>query len=142
MWPDSPWVVDATDGAAAVPEDWDSVVTPGAEPGDLAERLLRRFLGLCESPRTRATMLRMVKASVGSAGAGRAFYAMLNRTVLSPVARATGMQGSAMRYELVASQLIGLAMMRYVLEVEPIASASTDDVVAQMAPAVRAILKG
>jgi hypothetical protein len=47
-----------------------------------------------------------------------------------------------MRLELVASQLIGLAMARYVIQVEPIASASIDEVVALAAPSIRAALKG
>ncbi|MGH3412159.1 MAG: hypothetical protein ACRDPH_03660 [Marmoricola sp.] len=111
------------------------------EAADGAERMLRRFLWLCESPRTRSTMLRLVRASVGSAGAGRRFYRLLNKTVLHPVARATGLHGSAQRLELVAAQLVGLAMMRYVLEVEPVASAPVEDLVMQMAPAIRAALR-
>ncbi|MGH3361825.1 MAG: hypothetical protein ACRDOM_05130 [Nocardioides sp.] len=114
-----------------------------AEPGtDFAVRLLRRFLALCESPRTRAAMLRMVKGSVGSARAGRVLYRVVSRAVVNPVARATGVQASALRLELVASQLIGLAMLRYVLHVEPMASASVDDVVALAAPSIRAALRG
>ena len=114
-----------------------------SEPGtDFAVRLLRRFLALCESPRTRAAMLRMVKGSVGGARAGRVLYQVVNRVAVNPVARATGVQASALRLELVASQLIGLAMLRYVLEVEPMASASVDEVVALAAPSIRAALRG
>ena len=109
---------------------------------DFAVRLLRRFLSLCESPRTRAAMVRMVKGSVGSARAGRLLYTVVNRTAVNPVARVTGVQASAMRLELVASQLIGLAMARYVIQVEPIASASVDEVVALTAPSIRAALRG
>jgi hypothetical protein len=109
---------------------------------DAAVRLLTRFLTLCESPRTRARMMRLVKGSTGSARAGRVLYRMVNRTVLNPVARATGLHASAARMELVASQLIGLAMLRYVLEVEPIASLSVDEVVRQAAPGIRAVLQG
>ena len=52
----------------------------------------------------------------------------------NPAARATGVQASAMRLELVGAQLIGLAMMRYVLKVEPVASAPVDDLSPLMAP--------
>ena len=119
------------------------VVEPAASTADdFAVRLLRRFLWLCESPRTRAAMLRMVRGSVGSARAGRTLYRVLNRVAVNPVARATGVQSSTLRLELVASQLIGLAMLRYVLEVEPMASATVDDVVALTAPSIRAALRG
>jgi hypothetical protein len=108
--------------------------------GDLTERLLRRFLVVCESPRTRRRALALVRGSVSNARAGKAFYAMVNRIVLNPVARAMGIDASAIRLELVGSQLIGLAMMRYVLKVEPIASLSIDELVPLMAPPLRQAL--
>src|SRR5262245_10143446 len=39
-----------------------------------------------------------------------------------------------LRVELAAAQLIGVAVLRYVLEVEPITSASTDDLVDWLGP--------
>lgn len=84
----------------------------------------------------------MVRSSVGSGSADRALYRMLNRTVVTPTAKATGINASALRYELVCGQLVGLAMMRYVLEVEPVASTTTEEIVQVFAPAIRATLKG
>jgi hypothetical protein len=111
-------------------------------PGDFTERLLRRFLLLCESPRTRRRVLALVRGSVSNARAGRRFYALVNRVVLSPVARAMGVEASAVRLELVGSQLIGIAMIRYVLEVEPIASLDVDELVPLLAPPLRQALTG
>ncbi len=51
-----------------------------------------------------------------------------------------GVETSAIRMELVGSQLIGLAMLRYVLKVEPIASLDIDDLVPLMAPPLRQAL--
>ena len=113
------------------------------EPADdFAEKLLRRFLALCESPRMQAIVVRRVGRSGGSAGAGRVLYKMISRLVVNPVARATGIQTSAMRTELIASQLVGIALLRYVVKAEPMASASVDEVVELAAPAVRGALKG
>jgi len=109
---------------------------------DFTERVLRRFLLLCENPRTRRRALALVRGSVGNARAGRRFYALVNRAVLNPVARSLGVETSAVRLELVGSQLIGLAMLRYVLLVEPIASMDVDDLVPLMAPALRAVMSG
>jgi hypothetical protein len=109
---------------------------------DFTERLLRRFLLLCESPRTQRRALALVKGSVSNARAGKAFYALVNRVVLNPVAKSMGIETSAIRLELVGSQLIGLAMIRYVLKVEPIASLSVDDLVVLMAPPLRSALSG
>lgn len=108
---------------------------------DLAITLVRRFLSLCESPRTRSTMLRMVRASSSNARAGRRFYRVLNRAVLSPMLRRRGIQTSAMRTELVAAQLVGIAVLRYVVKVEPMASASIDEVVELAAPSILATIR-
>jgi hypothetical protein len=109
---------------------------------DFAERLLRRFLLMCENPRTQQRALALVRGSVSNAGTSRRFYALVNRVVLNPVARAMGVEASAVRMELVGSQLIGLAMIRYVLKVEPIASLSVDELVPLMAPPLRQALTG
>jgi hypothetical protein len=137
VFPDAPSVVAAREAALAR-----AAADPDEAARDFSDRLLRTFLGLCENPRTRQGMLRMVRSSVGSARAGRAFYRVLNRSVVNPAARATGMHASALRYELVCGQLVGLAMMRYVLQVEPVASTPADEIVRQFAPAIRATLKG
>ena len=136
VYPDSPSVVAATEAALA------QAAALGDAEADFAVRLLRNFLGLCENPRTRQGMLRMVRGSVGSARAGQAFYRVLNRSVVNPAARATGIQASALRFELVSAQLVVLAMMRYVLQVEPVASTPADEIVRQFAPAIRATLHG
>ena len=135
VFPDSPTVVAATEAALA------QIEADGDPDADFAVRLLRNFLGLCENPRTRQHMLRMVRGSVGSARAGQAFYRVLNRSVVNPAAKATGFHASALRIELVCGQLVGLAMMRYVLQVEPVASIPADEIVRQFAPAIRATLQ-
>ena len=136
MFPDSPMIIAAQERARLAGTSGDDSAT------DFSIRLLRTFLGLCENPRSRQRMLRMVRSSVGSGGADRALYRMLNRTVVTPTAKATGINASALRYELVCGQLVGLAMMRYVLQVEPVASTSTDEIIRVFAPAIRATLKG
>jgi len=135
VYPDCPQALAAVGTAAARAESPEMI-------RDFSDRLLRSFLALCENPRTRQGMLTMVQASVGNARMGQRFYRMLNRTVVNPAARATGVHASALRLELVSAQLVGLAMMRYVLRVEPVASVETDEIVRQFAPAIRATLKG
>lgn len=121
-------------------DEWAEEISEGR--GDTAERLLNRFMSLCENPRTSERMLNLVKGSLSHDGSGRRFYVVFNSLVLSPVMRLGGLKTSALRGELVASQLVGLAMMRYVIKVEPMCSVDRSVVVEMMAPAVRAALKG
>lgn len=136
MFPDSPMIAAARERARVAGASGDDSAT------DFSVRLLRTFLGLCENPRSRRRMLKLVRSSVGNGSTDRALYRMLNRSVVTPTAKATGIKASALRYELVCGQLVGLAMMRYVLEVEPVASTSTEEIIEVFAPAVRATLKG
>ena len=46
-----------------------------------------------------------------------------------------------MKSELIASQLIGIGVLRYVVQVEPMASASVDEVIELAAPSIRATLR-
>ncbi|WP_182376486.1 hypothetical protein [Nocardioides sp. WS12] len=111
---------------------------------DFAIRLLRRFLLLCEHPRTRQRMLGLVRNSTRFGPGAPKLYGWINKAVLNPrfMPISERRQMSAMKAELVASQLIGLAMARYVLKLEPLASATVDEVVRLAAPSIRAALQG
>ena len=55
--------------------------------------------------------------------------------------RSRGVQASAMKSELIASQLIGIGVLRYVVNVEPMSSATVDEVIELAAPSIRATLR-
>ncbi|MFA7296039.1 MAG: TetR family transcriptional regulator [Dehalococcoidia bacterium] len=57
------------------------------------------------------------------------------------VARQAFGPGSELRAEIVAAQMVGLLVLRYILQVEPIASASTDEIVERLAPGLRAVMQ-
>lgn len=50
------------------------------------------------------------------------------------IGEATSSGGDGLRRGLIASQLLGLAMMRYVWKFEPVASLTSDQVIASVAP--------
>jgi hypothetical protein len=54
--------------------------------------------------------------------------------VIGPLARAAGPDGAELRASLVASQVLGLAVARYVVRVEPLASASADELAPLVGP--------
>ena len=109
---------------------------------DLAITLVRRFLALCEHPRSRDRMLRVVSRSLQPGADAPRVYRWLNRAMLTPRMQRGGRTMSAMKWELVAAQLFAIATVRYLHRLEPIASASRDDVVAMAAPGVLAVLQG
>ena len=111
------------------------------EPGGAGERVARRFFELCENPRTRSRMMKVLRSSADSAVGGRLLVAMLSRGVFTPLLRSRRLDNAAAKLELVAAQLGGIAVLRYVTRMEPIASMSVDDLVAMVAPSIQATLR-
>jgi hypothetical protein len=108
---------------------------------DFAERITRRFLKLCENPRTQRVVIGFVQSTLEGEVRSQRLYKYLNRMVFAPLAGPAGMHVSTVRFQLVASTLAGLAMMRYVVKLEPLASMTVDELVPVLAPAVRGALQ-
>ena len=62
--------------------------------------------------------------------------------MLGRVAAALGTPDAELRAALVGSQLVGLGVLRYLVRVEPLASAGADAVVAAVAPTIQRYLTG
>lgn len=108
----------------------------------LGERLVRGFLALWDDPTSRRRMLAVVRSAVRHEAAAAMLRAFLGREVIGTVARGIDTPNADLRATLVGSQLIGLAMARYVIKVEPLASASLETLVAGYAPTIQRYLTG
>jgi AcrR family transcriptional regulator len=120
-------------------------VLPTILQGDvdaLGERLVRGFLALWDDPASRRRMLAVVRSAVRQETAAAMLRAFLRREVIGTVARSLDTPDADLRATLVGSQLIGLAMARYVIKVQPLASASVETLVAAYAPTIQRYLTG
>lgn len=130
----------AMEDAFPAPDDIDQVVAGGLD--GLAERLVRFFLGLWESPDTREPLLAVMRSAVSYDEAARMLAEFVTGRILGAIVRTISQPDPEMRATLIGSQLVGLAMIRYVIKVEPLASADTDTVVAALVPTVDRYLTG
>ena len=105
------------DPAAFLPD----LLKPGLD--GLGGRLVRFFLETWESP-AGSPLLALIRSVVASESAASMMREFVSREVLARVAEALELDQPQLRASLAASQLIGLAMLRYVIKVEPLASAS------------------
>jgi AcrR family transcriptional regulator len=108
----------------------------------VGERLVRMFLTVWDAPETRASMQALLRSAVGNENIARLIRDALGRLVFGPVLALLDVPDADLRISLVASQLVGLAMARYVLELEPLSTAPLEDVVARVAPSVQRYLTG
>jgi Tetracyclin repressor-like, C-terminal domain len=65
----------------------------------------------------------------------------LTAELLPVIARLTGHPDARLRASLVAAQLMGIAMLRHVIRVGPLARASRDDIVSLVTPAIDRYLR-
>jgi AcrR family transcriptional regulator len=112
-------------------------------PLDLAgERMTRTIFGLWENPVTRKPLLAIVRSAVNNEAAAAVFRRLVSAQLLRRIAGEIDAPDAELRAELATAQLVGIAMMRYVIKIEPIASADVEQIIARVAPVVQGHLTG
>jgi AcrR family transcriptional regulator len=107
----------------------------------MGERLVRMFLTIWDGP-AGAAGVALVRSAVRSDLAARLLREFLTTQVLRRALDHLDVDPSEVptRGNLIATQLIGLAMIRYVIKLEPLASAEPEAVVAAVGPNIQRYL--
>ncbi|MEU9214081.1 TetR family transcriptional regulator [Streptomyces sp. NPDC048415] len=103
----------------------------------VGERLTRFIFGVWENPATRTPLLAIVRSAVNNETAAAVFRRLVATQLLRRIAQRLDLPDAELRAELAAAQLVGVAMLRYVIKIEPLASADLERVVARVAPVVQ-----
>ncbi len=117
------------------------VVIKGS-PDTAGERMARFFLGLWEDPVTREPLLAIVRSAVANETAAAVFRDLVSSRLMARIADELDVADPRLRAELAAAHLVGIAILRHVIKVEPLASADMEEVIAQVAPAIQRHLSG
>jgi AcrR family transcriptional regulator len=105
------------------------------------ERAVRTFLKVWGEPVARAPMLALLRSAMTNRAAATLLRQFVTKAMLSRAVRAMrDLPDAELRAEALVSQLIGMAMLRYVVRVEPIASATPDELAALMGPVIQRYL--
>ncbi|SRR5713226_8320035 len=150
----------------------DAALAPGSRaPGQgMGEHLVRSALAAWDVPEVRATFLGLLRTAVTSEQAAAMLREFIAASILGRIAGAVaagpaagpgardapaagsgsgagsgngaGPKDAERRAALVASQMLGLALARYVLGIEPLASANADELTAAIGPTVERYLTG
>jgi AcrR family transcriptional regulator len=108
-----------------------ALLAPG--PDGVGERLVRFLLATFEGE-AGAVMLGILRSAASDATAAEALRQIVGERIIGTVSRELAADDAELRATLVGSQVIGLAFARYVVRIEPLASATHDAVVAAVAP--------
>ncbi|MCB1016341.1 MAG: TetR family transcriptional regulator [Acidimicrobiales bacterium] len=119
-------------------------VTDLVQDGTLeeAEALLRTMLDLWAVPRVRRTMQALMRVGLSNEQAGEAVRELFAEQIARRIADAIGGPDAALRAGLVASQVVGLAYLRFVVRFAPVSDADRDVLVAAVAPTIHRYLSG
>jgi AcrR family transcriptional regulator len=107
---------------------------------EIGERLVRTFLRFWEDPRLGPQFVGILRSATTSETGAALLREFISSKIIALVAQRLGVP--PMNVNAAASQVVGLAMLRYVLEIEPIASASHDEIVALLAPTIQRYVTG
>jgi AcrR family transcriptional regulator len=108
----------------------------------IGEQVVRRFLTAWEDPANRPMFMAMLRSIVSNEQAAELVRRLLVKEVFAPLATALGVPDAELRATLAGSQFIGLALMRYVGRVEPLASADLETVAVAVGPSIQRYLTG
>ena len=103
----------------------------------VGSRLATLILGVLESPEGRERVTGMVRAAASEPAAAAAMRNLIETGVIGPIARALGSDRPELRATFAGSQFVGLVMARYVVGVEPLASAPAEEVARTIAPVLQ-----
>ncbi|MQA94558.1 MAG: TetR family transcriptional regulator [Streptosporangiales bacterium] len=111
-----------------------------ARTGDFGVRLVRRLLDIWQDAASQNPMLAMVRSAATHDEAARMLREFFADVVVGPVVASLEMDEPELRVSLASSQITGLAFVRHVIQLEPLASADPDTVAAWVGPTIQRYL--
>lgn len=105
----------------------------------LGERLVRFFLETLDAPEGRPS-LALIRSAITNESATELLREFVQREVLARVGGATSLDRPQVRATLAGSQLVGLAVVRYIVKVPPIHEAAAAAVAAWVGPTLQRYL--
>ncbi|HUC26571.1 MAG TPA: TetR family transcriptional regulator [Streptosporangiaceae bacterium] len=123
-----------------IPSEAITAALESREPGSsLGTHMVRSALALWESAGMRGSFQAMLRSALTSEQAATTLRDFMAEAILGPlasVAEGTNPDRTSFRASLVATQMLGLAVGRYVLGFGPVAEASPDELAAAIGPVI------
>ena len=107
-----------------------------ADPAERGQRLASALLALWEREPTKDALLGALRAAVTSETAAALMRPIVQERAVAAIAASTEQPDAELRANLIGATIVGTALMRHVLEVEPIASLDERRLAAALAGAI------
>ncbi|MEV4240737.1 MULTISPECIES: TetR family transcriptional regulator [unclassified Nocardia] len=126
--------------AAAVDVRLDLPDLAAADPDTLGELLIRRFLAIWEDQADNKVLVILLRSSITDEAVSERFRQIFAEQVLPAVLRFGAAADAQRRGGLIVTQLLGLALCRYVLELPPVVGLTREQIIADIAPTLQRYL--
>ena len=125
-----------------IPFDWAAAFPAllGGPRHEIGVRLVRLMLGSWEDPAIKPRFMGVVRSAATDPEAAAMVRRLLAEGPVLAMARAIGTPDGELRAMLAASHIMGVALLRYILRIEPLASADIETLARLIGPSVGAYL--
>ncbi|WP_216897489.1 TetR/AcrR family transcriptional regulator [Nocardia alni] len=110
------------------------------DPGSFGEVLVRRFLAIWETPPSNEVLMTLLRTVVTDESMVERVLQLFATQAMPMVLRAGDPADAPHRAGLVVSQILGLALCRYVLRIPSVVALTHDELVADIAPTLQRYL--
>jgi AcrR family transcriptional regulator len=111
-------------------------VLDDAEPGRMGERLVSTMLGVWDATAHRSPLIAVLRSVAGEGPVADMVRQFIERTVIAAFADRLPGPEAQLRATLIGSQVAGLLLARYVVRLEPLASADRERLAAIYGPTI------
>lgn len=108
----------------------------------MGEALVRALLTTWRKPAFRTAATAMIRGLISSSSATKILRPFLQKEIFSRLGSRLPEDSAEPRVALVASQIIGLIVARYIIDLEPVASMDDEQVIELVAPTIQRYLTG
>ncbi len=122
-----------------------AVVLPQVLKGNrrgVGERVSRLFAETWDQQSKQSPLLGLLRSAASDPKSAALLREFLVTELFAPLVAALGQDQGELRACLMASHLLGIVLVRHVLAVEPLAGASSEQVIALIAPTLQRLLTG
>ena len=113
-----------------------------ASPEDLGELMIRNMLNVWDNEEDRAPLVALVRTAMSDDQAATMVREFATKEILGVIVKAARGDNQELRVTLLASQVFGLLIMRYIIKLEPLASADAATVASAIGPTFQRYLTG
>ncbi|GAA1604071.1 MULTISPECIES: TetR family transcriptional regulator [Kribbella] len=109
---------------------------------EIGRRIATAFLGVWESPDGQQRMKALFRSALSSDEVARMMREGITELIIQPVSAMLDVPDAKLRVGMVATQLVGTAVVRYLVGLEPVASVDAETLIDRLAPVLQQHLTG